>query len=151
MSSRSRSPAGESSSGLPIAGGGEAAEPYLMEQVDAKKLTASYHAATRRTGRLLEQDTCRTLTRMMRNNVVNTYGTAAFPDLEVCAKSGTAELGGGLLPHATFAGFIADEDYPLAFIVVVENAGSGSEVCTSIAGTVLRQCVEVLDEERFSE
>ena len=134
-----------------IAGGGEAAEPYLMEQVDAKKLTASYHAATRRTGRLLEQDTCRTLTRMMRNNVVNTYGTAAFPDLEVCAKSGTAELGGGLLPHATFAGFIADEDYPLAFIVVVENAGSGSEVCTSIAGTVLRQCVEVLDEERFSE
>lgn len=132
-----------------IAGGGEAAEPYLMERVDAKKLTASYHASTRSTGRLLEKETCRVLTGMMRNNVVSAYGTAPFPDLEVCAKSGTAELGGGILPHATFAGFIADEDYPLAFIVVVENAGSGSEVCASIAGTVLHRCVDVLDGERF--
>ena len=86
---------------------------------------------------------------MMRNNVVSTYGAASFPDLAVCAKSGTAEVGGGLLPHATFAGFIADADYPLAFIVVVENAGSGSEVCASIAGTVLQHCVDVLDDEQF--
>lgn len=132
-----------------IAGGGEAAEPYLMERVDAKKLTASYRVSPRRTGRLLDEDTCRTLTEMMRNNVVSVYGTAPFPDLKVCAKSGTAEVGGGLLPHATFAGFIADADYPLAFIVVVENAGSGSEVCDSIAGTVLRRCVEVMDRERL--
>lgn len=132
-----------------IAGGGEAAEPYLMERVDAKKLTASYHASPRRTGRLLDRETCQALTAMMRNNVVSTYGTAPFPDLPVCAKSGTAEVGGGFLPHATFAGFIADADYPLAFIVVVENAGSGSEVCASIAGTVLQHCVNVLDSEQF--
>lgn len=130
-----------------IAGGGEAAEPYLMERVDAKKLTASYRVSPRTTGRLLDRDTCRTLADLMRNNVISTYGSYQFPDLKVCAKSGTAEVGGGYLPHATFAGFIADEDYPLAFVIVVENAGSGSEVCASIAGSVLQTCVDVLDGE----
>ncbi len=131
-----------------IAGGGEAAEPYLMEQVDSKKLTSSYRASHRRTGRLLEERTCAALTELMRNNVLSTYGTASFPDLYVCAKSGTAEVGGERLPHATFAGFISDPDYPLAFLVVVENAGSGSEAGAAIAGNVLRTCVDILYRER---
>ncbi len=131
-----------------IAGGGEAAEPYLMERVESRKPTAGYRALHRRTRRLLEEDTCQTLTELMRNNVLTTYGTAPFPDLYVCAKSGTAEVGGEQLPHATFAGFLSDPDYPLAFIVVVENAGSGSEVCASIAGAVLKTCVQELDTAR---
>ncbi len=127
-----------------IAGGGEAAEPYLMERVDSRKLTASYRAGAKRTGRLLSASACDTLAGWMRNNVVETYGAWNFPDLYVCAKSGTAEVGGDL-PHATFAGFIQDPDYPLAFIVVVENAGSGSQVCASIAGAVLQSCIDALN------
>lgn len=130
-----------------IAGGGEAAEPYLMAEVNSRKLTAGYRASTRRTGRLLEPETCRVMTELMRNNVVSTYGADRFPDLYVCAKSGTAEVGGGETPHATFAGFVAGSDYPLAFVVFVENAGSGSEVCASIAGGVLESCIEELDAE----
>lgn len=130
-----------------IAGGGEAAEPYLMERVDSRKLTASYRAGAKHTGRLLSASACDTLAEWMRNNVVETYGAGNFPDLYVCAKSGTAEVGGGDLPHATFTGFIQDPNYPLAFIVVVENAGSGSEVCVSIAGAVLQSCIDALDAE----
>ncbi len=131
-----------------IAGGGRAAEPYLMAEVDSRKLTSSYRASTRRTEQLLEPETCERLAEMMRNNVVSVYGAGNFPDLEVCAKSGTAEVGEGLTPHATFAGFVRDDRYPLAFIVVAENAGSGSAVCASIAGTVLKTCVQVLDAEQ---
>ena len=130
-----------------IAGGGEAAEPYLMEEVDSKKITSDYHASHKTTGRLLEEETCQRLAELMRNNVVTMYGQGNFPDLYVCAKSGTAEVGGDQTPHATFAGFVQEEKYPLAFVVVVENAGSGSAVCTSIAGTVLQACVQVLDGE----
>jgi len=134
-----------------IAGGGKAAEPYLMQEVRSKKLTSSYKAATTYTGQLLEASTCKTLSAMMHNNVETVYGAGKFPNLYVCAKSGTAEVGGEEMPHATFAGFIQDENYPLAFIVVAENSGSGSAVCASIAGTVLKQCVAVMDAEAKSK
>ena len=118
-----------------------------MERIDGKKLTASYRVTERQTEQLLEPATCARLAELMRNNVVSVYGVWNFPDLYVCAKSGTAEIGGGVTPHATFAGFIQDPEYPLAFIVVVENAGAGSDVCAGIAGRVLSECVSVLDSE----
>lgn len=133
-----------------IAGGGKAAEPYLMQEVKSKKLTSGYQAAAKSTGQLLEPETCDRLAEMMHNNVETVYGPGNFPDLYVCAKSGTAEVGGQEMPHATFAGFIRDEHYPLAFIVVSENSGSGSAVCASIAGTVLKACVSVMDAEAGS-
>ena len=70
-------------------------------------------------------ETCQRLKEMMRNNVVTEYGQSQFGDLAVCAKSGTAEVGGGAEPHAWFAGFIDDPDHPLAFVVLVENGAPG--------------------------
>ena len=78
---------------------------------------------------------------MMRNNVVQTYGADRFPD-NTCAKSGTAEVGGGLTPNAWFAGFIDDPDHPYAFIVLVENGGGGSSVAGNVASEVLNAIVE---------
>lgn len=128
-----------------IAGGGEGALPYLISQVSSGE-DVTYRALTRSTGRLLSADTAETLTEMMRNNVLSTYGEWNFPDMTVCAKSGTAQLGGDLKPNATFAGFVTDEEYPLAFIAVVENAGSGSSVCVPIISEVLESCKEVMDK-----
>ena len=51
-------------------------------------------------------------------------------------------MGGGLEPNATFAGFTMDEDYPLAFVVVVENGGYGRSVCVPIISQVLSACME---------
>lgn len=127
-----------------IAGGGEAAEPYVISQVSSDGQT-TYYARTSSTGRLLDEETCATLTELMRNNTVSIYGAEKFGDLTVCAKSGTAEVGGGALPNATFAGFVADEEYPLAFVVVVENGGAGSAVCVPILSQVLAACKEYMD------
>ena len=126
-----------------IAGGGQAAQPYLMKEVTGA-LLAGYQAKTQSTGSLLSAATCDTLAELMRNNVVSMYGQWQFPDLYVCAKSGTAELGPTETPHATFAGFIRDETYPLAFIVIVEHGGSGSATCAPIAGQVLNACVAAM-------
>ena len=129
-----------------IAGGGQAARPYLMAEVK-NALGRGYEAETVLLDRTLESSTCDQLADMMRGNVVNMYGQWQFPDLYVCAKSGTAEVGPDETPHATFSGFIRDEEYPLAFIVVVENGGSGSATCAPIAGQVLYACVNALKAE----
>ena len=129
-----------------IAGGGQAAKPYVMAEVK-NVLGQGYKAKTQMMDKTLDTAACEILTNMMRDNVINMYGQWQFPDLYVCAKSGTAELGPNQTPHATFAGFIRDEAYPLAFIVIVEHGGSGSATCAPIAGQVLKACVAALDKE----
>ena len=83
----------------------------------------------------------------MRNNVKSVYGDGNFPGLSVCAKSGTSQLGGEQDPNAMFAGFVQNEEYPLAFIVVVENGGYGSHTCVPILSKVLSACKAVMDGE----
>lgn len=127
-----------------IANEGKAAKPYIVQSVGSG--LTGHKAATVMLDRVIDKKTAGKLTEMMRNNVVSVYGADNFPDLYVCAKSGTAEVGGGLDPNATFAGFIQDQDYPLAFIVIVENGGSGSGVAGPIAGRVLDACIAAMDE-----
>lgn len=126
-----------------IASNGEAAQPYIMQEV-----TSGYRAKTKLLSSGLKQETCEALAAYMRNNVVTMYGQWQFPDLYVCAKSGTAELSEWETPHATFSGFIQDANYPLAFIVIVEHGGSGSATCAPIAGQVLQACCAAMDAER---
>ncbi len=64
--------------------------------------------------------------RSLRENVEKTYGKKRFPNMELCAKSGTAEVGTNQKPHAWFAGFLRNEEAPYAFVVLVENGGGGS-------------------------
>ena len=128
-----------------IAGGGEASEPYVVAQV--RNSGSGYSAKAVSTGRLMDRGTAQALQKLMRNNVTEIYGDGYFPGLEVCAKSGTAEVGGGEKPNATFAGFVANEEYPLAFVCVVENGGAGSDVCTPIVSEVLLACKEMMDQE----
>ena len=75
----------------------------------------------------------------MMADTAESYGTQRFPNMDLCAKSGTAEVGGGSQPHAWFVGFIDDPDHPLAFVVLVENGGSGASVAGSVAAKVLAQ------------
>ena len=129
-----------------IANGGEAAEPYLMEYVENGG-EATYEAKASQTGRLMSQEVAATLKDYMRNNVQQVYGDYNFPGLTVCAKSGTSQLGGEQSPNAMFAGFVDSEEYPLAFVVVVENGGYGSHTCVPILSKVLSVCKAVMDAE----
>ena len=128
-----------------IAGGGEAAEPYLMQKISRAGQTV-YEAKTETTGQLLSAATATTLGGMMRSAVVNQYGAWQFGALTVCAKSGTAERENGPA-DAMFAGFCVDENCPLAFVVFVENGGAGSTVAAPMAAKVLGVCAQVLQSE----
>lgn len=102
------------------------------------KLTPDWASGNQR---ILSKSTADQLKQMMRNDVLKSYGEKNYQGLELCAKSGTAEVGGGLRPHAWFVGFMDREDYPLAFVVVVENGGAGSTVAGAVAGKVLKAAV----------
>ena len=94
--------------------------------------------------RFLSSDTAEKLKEMMAYNVSYAYdGDFRFTGLKLCAKTGTAELGGGLTSHAWFVGFLDDEEHPYAFVVLVENGGGGLSVASPIAERVLRHCMRL--------
>ena len=127
-----------------IAGRGVAAEPYLMAKVTNGGDT-TYEAKTKKTDRLMSESVADTVAAYMRNNVKSVYGDGNFGGLPVCAKSGTSQLGGDQKSNAMFAGFVDSEQYPLAFIVVVENGGYGSHTCVPVISKVLAACKTVMD------
>ena len=126
-----------------IAGGGTGAEPYLMAKITRGEKTA-YEAKTETSSRALKAETAAKLTEYLRNNVATIYGDGQFGGLNVCAKSGTAEHEGETA-DAMFAGFCVDENCPLAFVVFVENGGSGSAVAAPIAAKVLQVCAAAIN------
>ena len=126
-----------------IAGGGTGAEPYLMAKITRGEKTA-YEAKTETSSRALKAETAAKLTEYLRNNVATIYGDGQFSGLNVCAKSGTAEHEGETA-DAMFAGFCVDENCPLAFVVFVENGGSGSAVAAPIAAKVLQVCAAAIN------
>ena len=129
-----------------IANGGSAAEPYIMAKVECGG-EVTYEADQRNTGRLMPQRIADEVRAYMRKNTELVYGDWNFPGLKVCAKSGTSQLGGGQKSNAMFAGFVDSEEYPLAFMVVVENGGYGSHTCVPILSKVLGVCKAVMDQE----
>ncbi|NLV16295.1 MAG: penicillin-binding protein [Syntrophomonadaceae bacterium] len=95
--------------------------------------------------RILSEETAEKLGNMMRKNVIDVYGEGNYQGLKLCAKSGTAQVGEDKAPHAWFVGYMDREDCPLAFVVVVENGGSGSKVAGPVAEKVLRSAVNSMN------
>jgi peptidoglycan glycosyltransferase len=120
-----------------IASGGKAAVPRLILKTSNSSGLPTSLRLTRKTGTLIAADTAHALADMMANDVTATYGAGRFPNMDLCAKSGTAEVSGRQAPHAWFTGFLRDADHPYAFVVLVENGSSGSSVAGSVAAKVL--------------
>lgn len=127
-----------------VANGGVGVQPYIVSEVSGGSWN-THTAKIVSTDRIMSSETARILREMMRNNVENYYGDENFSGLTVCAKTGTAEVGGDRKPNAMFTGFVADEEYPLAFIVAIEDGGYGRQVCVPVLATVLAACKEIMD------
>lgn len=119
-----------------IANGGTGVQPTLLAN-DKSLLSGSQLFARH----VLSEETASALGKMMRNAVINSYGEENYAGLNLCAKSGTAEVGEGKKPHSWFVGYLDRDDYPLAFVVVVENGGWGSREAGQVAQKVLKKAV----------
>ena len=133
-----------------IAGDGTSAQPRLIMEAGSpsgfldglKEKLGIGEGGSGSTGSisLLSAGTARQLSDMMRNNVIETYGDANYPGLELHAKSGTAEAA-GQAPNSWFCGFSGE----YAFVVCVEKGGYGSQVAGPAANTVLQAVHKKLD------
>lgn len=122
-----------------IARGGRAVVPKILDKVTYSSGIPASLPWKWWTKQMIEEDTAAALQKMMRNNVIENYGVDNFPGLDICAKSGTAEVIKSEAPNAWFTGFLQDPDHPYAFIVLVENGGYGSQAAGSVANTVLQK------------
>lgn len=125
-----------------IAGDGTCVWPYLVEDISSLSGTLKTMGNGKKVS-MMDRDAATALSDMMRKDVTDHYGDGNFSGLELCAKTGTAEVGDKSTPHSWFVGFCRAQEKPYAFVVVVENAGSGLGVASSIAARVLKAAPEV--------
>ncbi len=96
-----------------------------------------------KTQQIMSAQTAEKLTEYMRNNVSSQYGQWRFGDIPVCAKSGTAQQDHAKA-HSVFTGFVADENLPIAFFVIAENAGAGQGVALQVAAKLIKKANEII-------
>jgi len=86
---------------------------------------------------LMKPVTAQQVRRMMVRVVEEGSGKKAqIPGVTVGGKTGTAQLGGDLLPHSWFAGFAQNETHAVVVVVLVENGGEGSQTAAPIFAEV---------------
>lgn len=120
-----------------IANGGICVEPYLVKK---DNLVDENLNSVQKTA-MLSPRTADKLKEFMRYTVKNNYGDSKFPNM--CAKTGTAEVGEGKLPHGWMVGFSNEKSFPIAFVVVVENGDFG----ISCAGPIVSEMIKSLKNE----
>ena len=118
-----------------IANGGTPVLPHTI--ASAGPLSGLSGEAGKTGAQLLESSTANQLKEMMRNNVINGYGDDLFPGMEVCAKSGTAEVA-GQEDTGWFVGFSQNSATPYAFAIVVEEGGYGLSSAGYIASALMQ-------------
>jgi peptidoglycan glycosyltransferase len=118
-----------------IANGGKAVKMNLLKKPGVSTAFSGSES------RIMRSDTADKLGAMMDYSVHQKNIAGNFPGLEIHAKTGTAEVGGGKNSHAWFTGYITNEGYPLAFVVVVENGGGGFATASPVANKVLQAAI----------
>ena len=118
-----------------IANGGNSVNPTYIKSGtgDLLKMIGLNDTKSRE---LLKSSTASTLSQSM--------PSYTFGSLSVRAKTGTAEVGEEKNPNAWMVGFSTDEDCPLAFACVVEDAGFGSQYARPVAETAMQSAAQAL-------
>ena len=127
-----------------IANGGVTTLPHVVQRIQCGD-DVTYEAQTAGGTRIMSEETARLMHEFMRNNVVSYYGTENFPDLKICAKTGTGQVDTDKKANAMFTGFLDDADMPYAFIVCIEDGGYGRKVCIPVISKVLEACIQLRD------
>ena len=126
-----------------IANGGSLVTPHVVSGhgPDAAALATRADPRTTRIANLSPRTLAivqNGLRRVVEDPLGTGYKRIRLPEMAIAGKTGTAEVGGDLEDHAWFAGYGPADRPRLAFVVVLEHAGSGGRQ----AGPVARQLVQ---------
>lgn len=128
-----------------IANKGTLMRPYLISQVVDADLVVRSQTSPVSAGQAVTPEIAQSITEMMKGVVSAPYGTGqsmAMGNIQVAAKTGTAETGIGGKANAWAVGFAPADDPQIAFAVIVEGddadpAPHGGDVAGPIARSLL--------------
>ncbi len=115
-----------------IANGGQAITPYLVDNESILSTAGKVNSNI-----TLSAETADAVAKLLRSNVKNYYGDSKFPDLEMCGKTGSAEVSNGR-SHAWFVGFSQKKKFPYAIVVCLENGGIGYNHAIPVANAAMQ-------------
>ncbi len=126
-----------------IANGGKSVNPTYIKSGtgDLMKLIGLNKGESKE---LFNASTAQKLGEVMRYTITDYYGDNLFGNLSVCAKTGTGEVGNDKKPNAWMVGYSQNQDCPLAFACVVEDAGFGFEYAGPVAQAAMKASAEAL-------
>ena len=118
-----------------IANGGGLVEPHILKRVGDTNADNFKIESLK-----IAKENIDTVRRGMRKVIEDPDGTgnrAASEMVSISAKTGTVQVGPGIMPHGWFVGFAPSEDPKICFAVFLENGGSGGDVPAEIAKLAL--------------
>jgi len=126
-----------------IANGGSEMRPRLVSEIRDPSGQVVESFAPEVFGQPISSQTAIQLTQMMVSVVQSGTGTAAqIPGVEVAGKTGTAQHGEGLSPHAWFVSFAPAQNPKIAVAVIVLDGGSlGSEATGGVVAAPIARAV----------
>lgn len=130
-----------------VANQGGLMQPFLLKQTRGSDLEVIDQTSPRKLSDAMSPEVAAQLTQMMEAVVTSGTGTrAAISGVRVAGKTGTAQHGEGLAPHAWFTGFAPADDPKIAVAVVVEDGGRAgmSAGGGSVAAPIARQVMEAV-------
>lgn len=121
-----------------IANGGKSYNPYFIKSAINENGRTIYEAEPAESGIEISPTTASLLKELLRSDVSDYYGDYLFGDVKMCGKTGTAERDNGK-PHAWFAGFSYNDNFPYAVVAVIEDSGSGLRYAGSAASALMQE------------
>ncbi len=122
-----------------IANRGVPVEPYFIDSISSNKgfssISPRRHCPMER---MLSETNADKIKDMMRYTMTNHYGDKMFPNMKICAKTGTAEVSEEKPPHGWMVGFSAEKNFPFAFVVIVENSDFGIKSAGPVATNIMK-------------
>jgi peptidoglycan glycosyltransferase len=124
-----------------VVNGGSAVSPYLVSEIENPEGDVIFSAKTQMLGEFFSPSVAQSLDNILRSNVKNQYGDSYFYGMNMCGKTGTAEISDdeNAKPNALFIGYSKNEDMPFAIIVVVEETTSAIKSAVPIASRVMKE------------
>lgn len=122
-----------------IANGGVSVEPFMVRSISVNGSNIVRKTSKLSSNFLISKNTADAVKEMMRFTMKNHYNDSVFGNIPMCAKTGTAEVGGDNPPHGWMVGFSYDENFPIAFAVIVENGDFGIKSAGPIAGLMIKE------------
>ncbi len=126
-------------------GTGKATLPYLIDHATKVNGDTTEQASTAYTSQMFSETSAAAVHTIMSANGEKRY-SGLLPGTIVAAKSGTAQVGTDKQENSLLTGFVTDQNFPIAFCIVIEDRHEGDVSTEQIAAVLLQGLKESLSK-----